>query len=108
MCMRCTQIDAFVSSLPPPPPPPPISVLLPLSGALRAGVGKEPVFGAAGPGYEPCAKLPGAICLKELSFRSSDVRHAQKVTRPEPPLRSLPATHGRSGAPAPAPTLAPP
>lgn len=32
-----------------------------------------------GPGYEPCAKLPGAICLKELSFRSSDVRHAQKV-----------------------------
>lgn len=32
-----------------------------------------------GPGYEPCAKFPGAICLKELSFRSSDPRHAQRV-----------------------------
>lgn len=32
-----------------------------------------------GPGYEPSAKFPGAICLKELTFRSSDPRHAQRV-----------------------------
>ena len=32
-----------------------------------------------GPGYEPCVKFPGAICLKELSFRTADTQHAAKV-----------------------------
>ena len=32
-----------------------------------------------GPGYEPCTKFPSAICLKELSFRTADTRHAAKV-----------------------------
>ncbi len=32
-----------------------------------------------GPGWEPGQRHPGAIMLKELSYRSSDTRHAQKA-----------------------------
>lgn len=32
-----------------------------------------------GPSYEPGARFPNAISLKELSFRSADTRHAAKV-----------------------------
>ena len=33
-------------------------------------------FGAS---FEPCAKHPTVIALKELCFRTSDTRHATKV-----------------------------
>lgn len=36
-----------------------------------------------GPSYEPSAQHPTAICLKELSFRTSDVRHAAKASMGE-------------------------
>lgn len=32
-----------------------------------------------GGSYEPCAKFPRAVFVKELSFRSADTRHAAKV-----------------------------
>ncbi|EFN58683.1 hypothetical protein CHLNCDRAFT_140286 [Chlorella variabilis] len=38
--------------------------------------------------YEPCAKHPQAAILKELSFRSSDIRHAAKVVQEIKALRS--------------------
>ncbi len=43
-----------------------------------------------GPTYEPGAKFPQAIFLKELSYRTSDNRHAAKVC-PLCPLCPLPA-----------------
>ena len=42
-------------------------------------------FGAS---YEPGAKHPAAACVKELSFRSADVRHAAKVVQEIKALRS--------------------
>jgi nucleosome binding factor SPN SPT16 subunit len=39
-------------------------------------------------GYEPCARFPRAAFLKELSFRSADVRHAAKVVQEIKALRS--------------------
>ena len=38
--------------------------------------------------YEPCAKHPRAAFLKELSFRSADIRHAAKVVQEIKALRS--------------------
>lgn len=32
-----------------------------------------------GPSWEPGVRFPGSIMLKELSYRSSDARHAAKV-----------------------------
>lgn len=56
--------------------------------------------GGAGPGYEPCVKLPESICLKELTFRSNDARHAQKV--PSPRFSPTPtATDQQYGRPLP-------
>lgn len=41
-----------------------------------------------GASYEPTSKHPTSIFLKELSFRSSDVRHAAKVVQEVKALRS--------------------
>lgn len=41
-----------------------------------------------GSSYEPFARNPGAIFLKELSFRSSDTRHAAKVVQEIKSLRA--------------------
>ncbi|CAD7701780.1 unnamed protein product [Ostreobium quekettii] len=41
-----------------------------------------------GGNYEPAMKMPHSIFLKELSFRSSDVRHASKVVQEMKVLRS--------------------
>ena len=35
-----------------------------------------------GPSFEPCTRDPQAMLLKELSFRTSDLRHASKVGAP--------------------------
>ena len=35
-----------------------------------------------GPSFEPCAKHPTALFLKELSFRTADSRHSTKVALP--------------------------
>ena len=35
-----------------------------------------------GAGYEPSLKFPSSICLKELSFRTADIRRAAKVLPP--------------------------
>ena len=43
-----------------------------------------------GPAYEPGAKFPQAIFLKELSYRTGDNRHAAKARPPCPPLPALP------------------
>ncbi len=44
-----------------------------------------------GPTYEPGAKFPQAIFLKELSYRTSDNRHAAKVCPAVPALARSPA-----------------
>lgn len=41
-----------------------------------------------GPSYEPGTKYPTSVFLKELSFRTSDVRHAAKVVQEIKALRS--------------------
>ncbi|KAG2482945.1 hypothetical protein HYH03_018170 [Edaphochlamys debaryana] len=41
-----------------------------------------------GPSYEPNQRFPNAVFLKELSFRSSDVKHANKVALDIKLLRS--------------------
>ena len=33
-----------------------------------------------GPGFEPGIRFPNSMFIKELSFRSADIRHAAKVT----------------------------
>ena len=38
-----------------------------------------------GPGFEPGARFPNAIFLKELSFRSADTRHSAKARPPSCP-----------------------
>ena len=40
-----------------------------------------------GPSYEPSAKFPNLIFLKELSYRTSDNRHAAKVRSPNVALK---------------------
>ena len=51
-----------------------------------------------GPGYEPCIKFPGAICLKELSFRTADTQHAAKVRlEPQTQHHKLGDVHNDSG-----------
>ncbi|KAL6771432.1 hypothetical protein ACKKBG_A26355 [Auxenochlorella protothecoides x Auxenochlorella symbiontica] len=42
-----------------------------------------------GGAYEPTAKFPGAAFLKELTFRSSDPRHAAKVVQEIKTMRSM-------------------
>ena len=60
-----------------------------------------------GPSWEPGVRHPGAIMLKELSYRCSDTRHAQKARTPdkglkwfrlEPVPRRKGAPHGRHNA----------
>ena len=51
-----------------------------------------------GPTYEPGAKFPQAIFLKELSYRTSDNRHAAKV-RPFCPSPSMKLSMRRSPSP---------
>lgn len=51
-----------------------------------------------GPSYEPCMKMPEAICLKELTFRSNDARHAQKVVQEIKVLRSSVSAHEKEAA----------
>ncbi|KAK9807391.1 hypothetical protein WJX73_010932 [Symbiochloris irregularis] len=41
-----------------------------------------------GPSFEPCTKDPQAMLLKELSFRTSDLRHASKAVQEIKGLRS--------------------
>ena len=41
-----------------------------------------------GPGFEPGARFPNAIFLKELSFRSADTRHSAKARLPPAPTLS--------------------
>ncbi len=55
-----------------------------------------------GPTYEPGAKFPQAIFLKELSYRTSDNRHAAKVCPAVPALPApgtLPFVHGMAQPP---------
>ena len=41
-----------------------------------------------GPGFEPGSRFPQAVFLKELSFRTSDTRHAARVVQEIKVLRS--------------------
>jgi len=41
-----------------------------------------------GNAYEPCSRFPNAIFLKELSFRSADLKHANKTVQDIKVLRS--------------------
>ena len=41
-----------------------------------------------GPGFEPGSRFPQAVFLKELSFRTSDTRHAVRVVQEIKVLRS--------------------
>ncbi len=41
-----------------------------------------------GPGFEPGTRFPSAVFLKELSFRTSDTRHAVRVVQEIKVLRS--------------------
>jgi len=41
-----------------------------------------------GPGFEPGTRYPNAVFLKELSFRTSDTRHAVRVVQEIKVLRS--------------------
>lgn len=66
--------------MPPSRPPP-----CPLQDGEHAYIRLNFNFGGS---YEPGAKHPAAIFLKELSFRSADVRHAAKVVQEIKALRS--------------------
>lgn len=66
-----------------------------------------------GGSYEPCAKFPRSIFIKELSFRSADTRHAAKVGRTQgpgthtscgrPPIECRPHAGGGGASEAPSP-----
>lgn len=51
-----------------------------------------------GGSYEPCAKFPRSIFIKELSFRSADTRHAAKVVQEIKALRSAVAQRDKERA----------
>ena len=55
-------------------------------------------FHAGGANYEPAARFPDLVFLKELSFRTSDVRHASKVVQDIKLLRSAVQTRDKERA----------